>query len=135
MAQYTPSSEFYWDNIVIRVCNHWRLSIIIHTFPLTYAQVEDALFCVPRCEFVRSSEVFADMFCLPSGPGAKTEGQDGANIEGQDGANTEGQDRKNPIVLEGYKKDEFFCLLKVMYPTYVLKIFIQLDFTYLPARM
>jgi len=30
------------------------------------------------------------------------------------------RDRKHPIVLEGYKKDEFSCLLKSMYPTYVL---------------
>jgi len=85
--------------------------------PLNYIQVEDRLFCVPRYEFVQSSEVFADMFLLPSGPGA----------------NTEGQDREHPIVLEGYKKDEFACLLKVMYPTYVLIIFIQLDPTYLPG--
>jgi hypothetical protein len=35
-------------------------------------------------------------------------------------ASKEGQDRENPIVLEGYKKDEFACLLKVMYPEYVL---------------
>jgi len=37
---------------------------------------------------------------LPSGPGMRSEGQD----------------RDHPIVLEGYKKDEFTCLLKVMYP-------------------
>jgi hypothetical protein len=43
------------------------------------------------------------MFLLPPGPGATTEGQD----------------REHPIVLEGYKKDEFACLLKVMYPMYV----------------
>ncbi|KAJ3493682.1 hypothetical protein NLJ89_g10961 [Agrocybe chaxingu] len=81
MAEATLNSQFYWDNIVI--------------------QVEDELFCVPRCEFVRSSEVFADMFLLPSGPAACHEGQD----------------RKHPIVLEGYKKHDFACLLKVMYPT------------------
>ena len=101
MAEDTLSSELYWDHVVIKVCNHRRLSIIVHTFPLTYVQVEDRLFCVPRCEFVQSSEVFADMFLLPSGSGA----------------NTEGQDREHPIVLEGYKKDEFASLLKVMYPT------------------
>ncbi|KIM37706.1 hypothetical protein M413DRAFT_253968 [Hebeloma cylindrosporum] len=81
MAEATPSVEFYWDNIVIKV--------------------EDRLFCVPRCEFVQLSEVFADMFLLPSAPGA----------------NPEGRDREHPLVLEGYKKDEFACLLKVMYPT------------------
>jgi Zn finger protein HypA/HybF involved in hydrogenase expression len=41
------------------------------------------------------------MFLLPSGPGR----------------HNEGQDREHPIVLEGYKKDDFSCLLKVMYPT------------------
>jgi len=75
------NSKFYWDNIVFKV--------------------EDELFCVPRSEFVQSSEVFADMFLLPSGPAG----------------HCEGQDKEHPIVLEGYKKDEFMCLLKVMYPT------------------
>jgi len=75
------NSKFYWDNIVFKV--------------------EDDLFCVPRSEFVQSSEVFADMFLLPSGPAG----------------HSEGQDKEHPIVLEGYKKDEFMCLLKVMYPT------------------
>lgn len=81
MAEDTHSGEFYGDIIVIKV--------------------EDRLFHVPRSEFVQSSEIFSDMFHLPSGPGG----------------NSEGQDREHPIVLEGYKKDEFSCLLKVMYPT------------------
>ena len=71
-------------------------------------QVEDEIFCVPRCEFVISSQFFADMFRLPSGPATPSEGQD----------------RDHPIVLEGYKKDEFACLLKVMYRTYVHVMFI-----------
>jgi len=75
------SNEFYWDTFFVKV--------------------EDKIFCVPRCEFVQSSEVFADMFLLPSGPATCSEGQD----------------KDHPIVLEGYKKDEFACLLKVMYPT------------------
>jgi len=75
------SNEYYWDTFFVKV--------------------EDKLFCVPRYKFVQSSEVFADMFLLPSGPGMRSEGQD----------------RDNPIVLEGYKKEEFTCLLKVMYPT------------------
>ncbi|KAG5649954.1 hypothetical protein H0H81_001326, partial [Sphagnurus paluster] len=58
--------------------------------------VKDELFCAPRFEFVRSSEVFADMFCLPSEPSTRSEGQD----------------KEHPIVLEGYKKDEFNSLLK-----------------------
>jgi len=41
------------------------------------------------------------MLLLPSGPTTPIEGQD----------------RDHPIVLEGYKKDDFTCLLKVMYPT------------------
>jgi len=136
MAEDMSTSEFYWDNVFIKVCGEFRhLSRIICTMPLNYVQVEDRLFCVPRYEFVRSSEVFADMFRLPSGPGEIVEGQDGASIEGQDGANTEGQDRKHPIILEGYKKDEFACLLKVMYPTYVFKVFNQLDFNYLRVCM
>jgi hypothetical protein len=82
--------------------------MIVDTIPLNYVQIEDKLFCVPRCDFLQSSEVFADMFLLPSEPGV----------------NTEGQDREHPIVLQGYKKDEFACLLKVMYLTYVHIIFI-----------
>jgi hypothetical protein len=80
---------------------------------------------VPRSEFIESSEGFTGMFRLPSGPGA--------NPEGRDGANTGGQDREHPILLEGCKKDEFSCLLKMMYPTYVVIIFIKLHPTYLYA--
>ncbi|KAF8814169.1 hypothetical protein BYT27DRAFT_7238939, partial [Phlegmacium glaucopus] len=80
MADITSSTEFYWNNVVF--------------------QVEDTLFRVPRCEFEQSSEVFADMFRLPSGAAERIEGQD----------------KEYPIVLEGYKKDEFSSLLKVMYP-------------------
>ena len=99
---------FCWDIVVIKVCNYFSAPIDHH---LNYVQVEDRIFHVPRYEFVQSSEVFSGMFLLPSGPGA----------------NTEGQDREHPIVLEGYKKEEFACLLKVMYPTYVLIIFIKID--------
>ena len=67
---------------------------------LNHGQVENTLFRVPQCEFEQSSEVFADMFLLPSGA-----------VE-----NTEGKDREHPIVLEGYTKDEFSCLLRVMFP-------------------
>ena len=59
------------------------------------------------------------MFLMPSGPEERSEGQD----------------RDLPIVLEGYKKDEFACLLKVMYPTYVYVMFIYTDlFFYLWSR-
>ena len=102
------SSEFYWDIVFIKVCSYF--SVVICTFKSNYVQVEDKLFSVPRCEFVNSSEVFADMFALPSGPMAPKEGQD----------------KEHPIVLEGYKKDEFTSLLKVMYPTYVIIISIMI---------
>jgi hypothetical protein len=48
------------------------------------------------------------MFLLPSGPATPSEGQD----------------VDHPFVLEGYKKDDFTSLLKVMYPTYVHVMFI-----------
>jgi hypothetical protein len=44
---------------------------------------------------------------------------------------SKGRDRDHPVVLEGYKKDEFTCLLKVMYPTYVHVIFTCIDPFYL----
>ena len=102
IAEDTASSDSNWDSVFFKV--YLSAPTDCHRCPtLIYAQVEDRFFCVPRCEFVQSSEVFADMFHLPSGPAA----------------HTEGQDRKHPIILEGYKKDEFSCLLKVMYPTYI----------------
>ncbi|KAH6883729.1 hypothetical protein BKA70DRAFT_1206288 [Coprinopsis sp. MPI-PUGE-AT-0042] len=72
---------FYWDTIVIKV--------------------EDEIFRVPKDDFGTNSEVFADMFVMPSGDDHKLEGRD--------------DDR--PIFLEGYKKKDFICLLKVMYPS------------------
>jgi hypothetical protein len=112
MTEATLSSEFYWSNIIFKVwATFWR-SLIISSLPFDYVQVEDNLFCVPLCEFVQSSQVFADMFLLPSGPATCSEGQD----------------KEHPIVLEGYKKDEFACLLRVMYPTYVhLLMFMYFD--------
>jgi hypothetical protein len=53
----------------------------------------------------------ADMFLLPSGPSARIEGQV----------------KEHPIILEGYKKEDFICLLKVMYPTYVLLLVLYYD--------
>ena len=51
------------------------------------------------------------MFLLPSGPATRREGQD----------------VDHPFVLEGYKKDDFTCLLKVMYPRFVHAMFIYID--------
>ena len=59
------------------------------------------------------------MFLLPPGSATPSEGQDG----------------DHPIVFEGYKKDEFTSLLKVMYPTYVHVMFIYIDpFFFLPVN-
>jgi hypothetical protein len=82
------------------------------------------LFRVPRCEFEQSSEIFADMFLLPSGA---------ASVE-----RTEGQDKEHPIVLEGYTKDDFSCLLRVMYPRYALFPMLSssnLTFTFFPEEL
>jgi hypothetical protein len=65
------------------------------------------LFRVPRCEFEESSEIFANMLLMPSGAVDRTEGQD----------------NEHPIVLKGYKKDEFSSLLRVMYPRYCLQCY------------
>jgi len=67
-----------------------------------FIKVEDRLFCVPRNELAQSPG-FANMFLSTSGPASVTR--------------PAGQDQDHPVVLEGYKKDEFVCLLKVMYPT------------------
>ena len=115
MAEDTLSSEFYWNTIIFKVWATFGRLSIINSLPLNYVQVEDKLFCVPACEFVQSSQVFADMFLLPSGPATCSEGQD----------------REHPIVLEGYKKNEFACLLRVMYPTYVHLMFMYFDPSYL----
>ena len=59
------------------------------------------------------------MFLLPSGPMTCSEGQDG----------------DHPFVLEGYKKDDFASMLKVMYLTYVHVIFIYMDPFFLPVDL
>jgi hypothetical protein len=66
-------------------------------------QVEDELFRVPKDDLAKNSEVFADMFVMPSGVDHKVEGHDD----------------DHPIFLEGYKKKDFICLLRVMYSRYV----------------
>lgn len=62
------------------------------------AQVENALFKVPRFQFERHSKIFATPFSLPQ-PAA-------------------GTDDKNPFKLCGIKKEDFQALLKVLYPMY-----------------
>ncbi|KAF6750639.1 hypothetical protein DFP72DRAFT_909703 [Ephemerocybe angulata] len=58
-------------------------------------KVENSLFKVPRDRFIAQSEVFAGMFGYES---------------------VEGGSDENPIVLEGYKVDDFNALLKAIYP-------------------
>ncbi|KAI0676490.1 hypothetical protein C8Q78DRAFT_962763 [Trametes maxima] len=61
-------------------------------------QVENRLFKVPKRKFVDNSEVFKDMFEIPSDP-----------------ASAEGQTDERPLMLEGIKKDEFRALLSIMH--------------------
>ncbi|KAF6750655.1 hypothetical protein DFP72DRAFT_774324, partial [Ephemerocybe angulata] len=69
-------------------------------------KVENSLFKVPRGQFIAQSEVFAGMFLVPRPVGDEHE-------------SAEGGSDANPIVLEGYKADDFKALLKVLYPSYV----------------
>ncbi|KAF5341244.1 hypothetical protein D9611_006149 [Ephemerocybe angulata] len=66
-------------------------------------KVENSLFKVPRDQFIAQSEVFAGMFLVPRPVG--------------DEQSAEGGSDSNPIVLEGYKADDFKALLKVLYPS------------------
>ena len=50
---------------------------------------------------IKASETFADMFSLPTGTDEASEGQSD----------------EHPIVLEGYKEEDFEALLKIIYPT------------------
>jgi hypothetical protein len=59
---------------------------------------------VPRYPFVRTSEVFRDMFSLPV----------------PDIPSVEGSSDENPLFLEGVDKADFRCLLKVMFPMSVV---------------
>ncbi|KAF6755693.1 hypothetical protein DFP72DRAFT_784862, partial [Ephemerocybe angulata] len=77
--------DFYWETVVFKV--------------------EDTLFRVPRHGLENASDVFADMFRLPTGVGGQTV--------------VEGQSDDNPIVLDGYKGSEFRSLLKILYPSYL----------------
>jgi hypothetical protein len=63
-------------------------------------QVEGTLFKVPRQPFVRTSEVFHDMFALPI----------------PEASSPEGSTDENPLFLEGVRKVDFHRLLKVIFP-------------------
>ncbi|KDQ51208.1 hypothetical protein JAAARDRAFT_199247 [Jaapia argillacea MUCL 33604] len=61
--------------------------------------VEDQLFKVPRLYFENHSDIFRDMFQLPT-----------------QGADVDGSSDENPLRLEGIKKKDFVRLLRIMYP-------------------
>jgi hypothetical protein len=62
--------------------------------------VEDRLFKVPQCYFVKNSDIFRTTFTLPQGGNS----------------NAERTSDENPLELEGISKVDFQRLLKVMYP-------------------
>ncbi|EIW74321.1 hypothetical protein CONPUDRAFT_33640, partial [Coniophora puteana RWD-64-598 SS2] len=62
-------------------------------------QVEDTLFCVPRSMLQRYSDVFKDLFELPT----------------SESTGAEGESKENPIVLEDIKAWEFKQLLKTIF--------------------
>ncbi|KAJ2930377.1 hypothetical protein H1R20_g6725, partial [Candolleomyces eurysporus] len=64
------------------------------------SQVEEIVFEAPRYRFTEHSEVFENMFHLPTG---------------SDG-DVEGRDEEHPIMLDGYKANDFSALMKVLYP-------------------
>ncbi|RXW18254.1 hypothetical protein EST38_g7602 [Candolleomyces aberdarensis] len=64
------------------------------------SQVEEIVFEAPRYRFTEHSEVFEDMFHLPTGSNG----------------DVEGRDEEHPIVLDGYKANDFSALMKVLYP-------------------
>ena len=63
---------------------------------ILYIQVEGVLFKVPLRPFKEQSDVFRDMFILPS-------------------PNAEGEMSKHPIRLEGIQADDFRALMKFMF--------------------
>ena len=65
---------------------------------LILLQVEDTLFKLPRCLFEESSEVFRDMFLLPS----------------PEDVSCDGSSDEQPLFLEGVRKAHFRQLLKAM---------------------
>ncbi|KAF6755682.1 hypothetical protein DFP72DRAFT_1169507 [Ephemerocybe angulata] len=83
------SANFYWETVVFKV--------------------EETLFRVPRHGLEQASEVFADMFRMPTGP----------DVLDQDASSPEGCSDDKPILLEGYKSSEFNSLMKYIYPSRV----------------
>ncbi|KAK7024959.1 hypothetical protein R3P38DRAFT_2951946 [Favolaschia claudopus] len=69
-------------------------------------KVEDSLFKVPRYHFEHGSEIFANMFALPT----------------RNEYPAEGQSDRNPILLQGISSVDFRALLKFLYPLNVKQV-------------
>ncbi|RXW13998.1 hypothetical protein EST38_g11855 [Candolleomyces aberdarensis] len=65
-----------------------------------FFKVEEIVFEAPRYRFTEHSEVFEDMFHLPTGSNG----------------DVEGRDEEHPIMLDGYKANDFSALMRVLYP-------------------
>ena len=63
-------------------------------------KVENEVYKVPLCAFLKESEVFRNLFLLPRG--------DNEDVDGKSDA--------RPLVLEGISSKDFSSLLKVLYP-------------------
>ncbi|TFK19715.1 hypothetical protein FA15DRAFT_553450, partial [Coprinopsis marcescibilis] len=71
-------------------------------------QVENTLFRVSRAPFETLSPVFSDIFLQPRGANPMSILRE------------EGSSDDHPVVLQGYKKDDFEALLAVINPSYAL---------------
>jgi hypothetical protein len=65
------------------------------------SQVEEIIFPVSPHRLIENSDVFADMFHLPTAEDQRVEGTH----------------KEHPIVLESYDASDFDALLRVLYPT------------------
>ncbi len=92
-------STFYFDHVVFQVPFHpFARRLIRFTEDSSESQVGKRLFKVPRRRFEQESEIFRDMFALPTSDG-----------------NVEGSSDEHPLLLEGIAEDEFRTLLRVMF--------------------
>jgi len=92
----TRDKNFYFSFVIFQVCPFCP-SLPPHIY---VAQVEDALYNVPRQPFMRESDVFHDMFSLPVPVGRKAEGQSD----------------EEPVLLQSVSKVDFERLLNLMFP-------------------
>lgn len=80
-------------------CDNPGLHLLIYISHIPVS-VQDCLFSVPRCLFENGSEVFRDMYQLPT----------------SDKSADEGSTAQNPLRLEGIEKKDFEQLLRVLLP-------------------